>query len=124
MLSLGMRASSATCIARVSFVKAAPRLASTAFFLCLIDAHLEWPATGRAYAGRLMGLISREGKGATHHSRHEAQDLEEILARENFRGGSPGHAVDPDAGEKVEAATALAGLAEEATADMLAAGFW
>ena len=34
----------ATVIARVSFVKSAPRLASTAFFLCLIDAHLECPA--------------------------------------------------------------------------------
>ena len=31
----------ATWIARVSLVKRAPRLASTAFFLCLIDAHLE-----------------------------------------------------------------------------------
>ena len=31
----------ATVIARVSFVKSSPRLASTAFFLCLIDAHLE-----------------------------------------------------------------------------------
>ena len=31
----------ATVIARVSFVKSWPRLASTAFFLCLIDAHLE-----------------------------------------------------------------------------------
>ena len=31
----------ATVIARVSLVKRAPRLASTAFFLCLIDAHLE-----------------------------------------------------------------------------------
>ena len=31
----------ATVIARVSFVNSAPRLASTAFFLCLIDAHLE-----------------------------------------------------------------------------------
>ena len=34
----------ATVIARVSLVKSAPRLASTAFFLCLIDAHLECPA--------------------------------------------------------------------------------
>ncbi len=31
----------ATVIARVSFVNSAPRLASTAFFLCLIEAHLE-----------------------------------------------------------------------------------
>jgi hypothetical protein len=31
----------ATVIARVSLVKSAPRLASTAFFRCLIDAHLE-----------------------------------------------------------------------------------
>src|SRR5215203_464870 len=34
----------ATVMARLSFVNSAPRLASTAFFLCLIDAHLEWPA--------------------------------------------------------------------------------
>src|SRR5215210_2942341 len=33
----------ATVIARVSFVKSAPRFASTAFFLCLIDAHFECP---------------------------------------------------------------------------------
>ena len=31
----------ATVIARVSLVKSAPRLASTAFFRCLIEAHLE-----------------------------------------------------------------------------------
>ena len=31
----------ATVIARVSLVKSAPRLASTAFFLCLMEAHLE-----------------------------------------------------------------------------------
>src|SRR5215211_6116272 len=34
----------ATVIARVSFVKRAPRFASTAFLRCLIDAHLECPA--------------------------------------------------------------------------------
>jgi hypothetical protein len=34
----------ATVIARESFVNRAPRLASTAFFLCLIEAHLECPA--------------------------------------------------------------------------------
>src|SRR5436853_2818027 len=65
MLSFGMRASLAFCtawasvafmsgspppsraatwIARASFVKCAPRRASTTAFLCLIDAHLEWPA--------------------------------------------------------------------------------
>src|SRR4051812_28386594 len=64
MLSFGMRASlafwtafaseafiagspppsrAATWIARASFVKWAPRRASTTAFLCLIDAHLEWP---------------------------------------------------------------------------------
>ena len=31
----------ATVIARESLVNSCPRLASTAFFLCLIDAHLE-----------------------------------------------------------------------------------
>src|SRR3954468_19569739 len=33
----------ATWIARASFVKCAPRRWSTTAFLCLIDAHLEWP---------------------------------------------------------------------------------
>src|SRR5215217_4716883 len=37
----------ATVMARASFVKAAPRLASTIAFLCLIPAHLECPAMGR-----------------------------------------------------------------------------
>src|SRR3954470_17701228 len=36
----------ATWIARASFVKCAPRRASTTAFLCLIDAHFEWPAMG------------------------------------------------------------------------------
>ena len=64
MLAFGMRASfafwiafasaglpsgsppsrAATVIARASLVKSWPRLASVAFFLCLIDAHFEWPA--------------------------------------------------------------------------------
>ena len=37
------KARDATVIARVSFVNRAPRFASTAFFLCLIDAHFECP---------------------------------------------------------------------------------
>src|SRR5919201_607934 len=70
MLSLGMRASlafwialasaelpagspppsrAATCIARASFVKRLPRLASVAPFLRLICAHLECPATNREF---------------------------------------------------------------------------
>src|SRR3954471_23182032 len=36
----------ATWMARASFVKCAPRRWSTTAFLCLIDAHLEWPAMG------------------------------------------------------------------------------
>src|SRR6201991_5159987 len=34
----------ATVIARASFVKSLPRRESTIAFLCLIPAHLEWPA--------------------------------------------------------------------------------
>src|SRR5215212_9378421 len=33
-------------MARASFVNSCPRFASVAFFLCLIEAHLEWPDTG------------------------------------------------------------------------------
>src|SRR5215213_6163456 len=36
----------ATWIARASFVNCAPRRWSTTAFLCLIDAHFEWPAMG------------------------------------------------------------------------------
>src|SRR5215217_2578410 len=43
----------ATWIARASFVKSCPRLASVAFFLCLIEAHLEWPATAPEFRRRL-----------------------------------------------------------------------
>src|SRR5215208_3660260 len=39
----------ATVIARDSLVKSWPRFASTAFFLCLIDAHFEWPAMAEPY---------------------------------------------------------------------------
>jgi diguanylate cyclase (GGDEF)-like protein len=53
----------ATVIARVSFVKRAPRLASTAFFLCLIDAHFECPAMNfksmyrkPMFSTRMLGL--------------------------------------------------------------------
>src|SRR5215210_2626775 len=53
----------ATVIARVSFVKSAPRLASTAFFLCLIDAHFECPAMAfksmdrkPMFSTRMLGL--------------------------------------------------------------------
>src|SRR3954454_15177838 len=83
MLSFGMRASlafwtafasdafiagspppsrAATWIARASFVKWAPRRASTTAFLCLIDAHLEWPDMRRqsiaasVQDGRRLGL--------------------------------------------------------------------
>src|SRR5215213_7785306 len=36
----------AVVIARASFVKSLPRRESTTAFLCLIDAHLEWPDMG------------------------------------------------------------------------------
>jgi hypothetical protein len=34
-------------------VKSLPRLASTAFFLCLIEAHLECPDMDRSLGGRM-----------------------------------------------------------------------
>src|SRR4051794_18640188 len=79
MLSFGMRASFAFCtalasaafmsgspppsraatwIARASFVKCAPRRASTTAFLCLIDAHLEWPDI----AGEFIGPLVQNGR--------------------------------------------------------------
>src|SRR3954454_18665162 len=39
----------ATVIARVSLVKSLPRRESTIAFLCLIDAHLEWPDMASGY---------------------------------------------------------------------------
>src|SRR3954471_23252219 len=79
MLSFGMRASlafwtafasaafisgspppsrAATWIARASFVKCAPRRASTTAFLCLIEAHLEWPDI----AGEFIGPLVQNGR--------------------------------------------------------------
>src|SRR5215213_536443 len=96
MLSLGMRASLAFCtasaseglpatspppsraatwIARVSLVKAAPRLASTAFFLCLIDAHLEWPDMVSSLGARptpVLGLSIRRQNGRQGAGQGEA----------------------------------------------------
>src|SRR3954469_44148 len=83
MLSFGMRASFAFCtalasdafiagspppsraatwIARASFVKWAPRRASTTAFLCLIDAHLEWPDMGDESIGRSVQQGARWGR--------------------------------------------------------------
>src|SRR5436305_4753686 len=84
MLSFGMRASFAFCtafasaafmsgspppsraatwIARASLVKCAPRRASTTAFLCLIDAHLEWPDMApesiSVQDGRRLGRATR-----------------------------------------------------------------
>ena len=39
----------AVVIARASFVKSLPRRESTTAFLCLIDAHLEWPDIARGF---------------------------------------------------------------------------
>src|SRR3954453_19622380 len=60
----------ATWIARASFVNCAPRRWSTTAFLCLIDAHFEWPDMGREdrpglverglRRGRLRGVSPRE----------------------------------------------------------------
>src|SRR3954465_9839581 len=46
----------ATWIARASLVKCAPRRWSTTAFLCLIDAHLEWPAMTTQFRD---GLVQR-----------------------------------------------------------------
>src|SRR5215211_3436699 len=47
----------ATWIARESLVNALPFLASTSFFLCLIEAHFEWPDMGpESTRGYLRGL--------------------------------------------------------------------
>src|SRR3954462_12321598 len=48
----------ATWMARASLVKCAPRRWSTTAFLCLIDAHLEWPAMRRH---SIRGLVHRRG---------------------------------------------------------------
>src|SRR4051794_6338531 len=42
----------ATVIARASLVKSLPRRESTIAFLCLIPAHLEWPAMAQILDGR------------------------------------------------------------------------
>src|SRR5438128_1405599 len=41
----------ATVISLISLVKALPRLASVAAFLCLIELHFEWPDIARILAG-------------------------------------------------------------------------
>src|ERR1700758_654551 len=59
----------ATEIARASLVKCWPRRASTTAFLCLIDAHLEWPDIYLHF--RTRGLVggqrrASEGGGVAH----------------------------------------------------------
>src|SRR6202035_2864963 len=53
----------ATVISLISLVKALPRLASVAAFLCLIELHFEWPdidpVLARATKGRSPGLSHR-----------------------------------------------------------------
>src|SRR3954451_10934773 len=50
----------ATWIARASLVKCAPRRWSTTAFLCLIDAHFEWPAMTTQFRD---GLVQRRLRG-------------------------------------------------------------
>src|SRR3954468_24227843 len=50
----------ATWIARASFVKCAPRRWATTAFLCLIDAHFEWPAMTTQFRD---GLVQRRLRG-------------------------------------------------------------
>src|ERR1700754_1015021 len=61
----------ATVIARASFVKSLPRRESTIAFLCLIPAHLEWPAMGEILdvaekpTRPLQGCVNRADTPAT-----------------------------------------------------------
>src|SRR5262245_3594330 len=62
----------ATVIARASLVKCWPRRASTTAFLCLICAHLEWPATGESVVsptGRHAPCWSTEDRRTGLHRR-------------------------------------------------------
>src|SRR5437879_5709738 len=52
----------ATWTARASLVKSWPRLASVAFFLCLIDAHLECPDTPEQSRSGLA--VNKQGPAA------------------------------------------------------------
>ena len=46
----------AVVIARASFVKSFPRRESTTAFLCLIEAHFEWPDMARILGGALRSV--------------------------------------------------------------------
>src|SRR5437763_10688402 len=52
----------ATWIARASFVNSAPRRASVTAFLCLICAHLEWPAMGLSLGRSLSQKVPDIGR--------------------------------------------------------------
>src|SRR5436190_22331231 len=54
----------ATVIARASFVKSLPRRESTIAFLCLIDAHLEWPDISERREDRWSGSSGSDCRSA------------------------------------------------------------
>src|SRR5215468_11165539 len=115
MLSLGIEASLAFCIAsasaglpsgspppsfaanviaRASFVKSLPRRASTIAFLCLIPAHLECPAMGS-----ILGAERRPALAARHADR-------EHVARGARAAGALPLAIQERAGETARLAAA------------------
>src|ERR1700730_8018466 len=52
----------ATVISLISLVKALPRLASVAAFLCLIELHFEWPDIERILARADYRMEARDGE--------------------------------------------------------------
>ena len=69
----------ATVIARVSFVNSAPRLASTAFFLCLIEAHFECPAMA-------FKSMAKKPMSSSSHARPQGEPQQARSTRTATRG--------------------------------------
>src|SRR6516225_9696779 len=86
----------ATVISLISFVKSLPRLASSAPFLCLIVAHLEWPLIGvllqrvrekapsTPAAEQVVGSTPRV-RSRDSESRARGRARQEVLGRERVR---------------------------------------
>src|SRR5580698_3100204 len=53
-------------ISRIRRVKILPRFASSAPFLCLIVAHLEWPDMGTSTASELAVTLAAKGEYSTY----------------------------------------------------------
>src|SRR5690242_10710698 len=72
-------------MARASLVNSWPRRASVAAFLCLIDAHFEWPDTAPILGTRAspgQGMLRRPGPGpAALWHRHPIRSDTKSLAR-------------------------------------------